>query len=70
MLLLHGLLMQSVPCVTVVDMSSLGIKIRPGLSIFDPVVSGAQKAVLSKELEIGQTFPSGTPKIDDLGKLL
>jgi len=39
-------------------MNSLGIKIRPGLSIFDQVVSGAQKAILSKELEKGQPFPS------------
>lgn len=39
-------------------MRSLEIKIRPGLSIFDQVVSGAQKAILSKELERGQTFPS------------
>ena len=41
-----------------VAMNSFGIKIRPGLSIFDQVVSGAQKAILSKELEKGQTFPS------------
>lgn len=40
------------------NMNSLGIKIRPGLSIFDQVVSGAQKAILGKELEKGQTFPS------------
>jgi DNA-binding transcriptional regulator YhcF (GntR family) len=39
-------------------MSSLGIKIRPGSPIFDQVVSGAQRAILSRELEKGQSFPS------------
>lgn len=47
-------------------MKSFGIKIRPGLSIFDQVVSGAQKAILSKELEKGQAFPSVRSLASDL----
>ncbi len=47
-----------VTCVTVQAMSLLGLKIRPGISIFDQLVTAAQKAILSGELEKGQTFPS------------
>ena len=39
-------------------MPLLGITLRPGLSIFDQLVSAAQKSILSGELEKGQTFPS------------
>jgi GntR family transcriptional regulator len=39
-------------------MSMLKLKIQPGSSIFDQLVSAAQKAILSRELENGQTFPS------------
>ncbi len=39
-------------------MTPLGLKLRPGESIFDQLVSAAQKAILSGELTEGQAFPS------------
>jgi GntR family transcriptional regulator len=39
-------------------MTPLGLKLRPGDSIFDQLVSAAQKAILSGELTEGQAFPS------------
>jgi len=39
-------------------MTPLGLKLRPGESIFDQLVSAAQKAILSRELTEGQDFPS------------
>jgi GntR family transcriptional regulator len=39
-------------------MASFGLTLRPGQSIFDQLVSAAQKAILSGELTEGQTFPS------------
>jgi GntR family transcriptional regulator len=39
-------------------MTLLGLKLRPGESIFDQLVSAAQKAILSGELTEGQAFPS------------
>jgi GntR family transcriptional regulator len=39
-------------------MTHLGLKLRPGESIFDQLVSAAQKAILSGELTEGQAFPS------------
>ena len=51
--LTHG-----VTCVTVTHMTPLGLKLRPGESIFDQLVSAAQKAILGGELTEGQTFPS------------
>jgi DNA-binding transcriptional regulator YhcF (GntR family) len=39
-------------------MTPLGLKLRPGESIFDQLVSAAQRAILSEELSEGQAFPS------------
>jgi DNA-binding transcriptional regulator YhcF (GntR family) len=39
-------------------MTPLGLKLRPGESIFDQLVSAAQKAILIGELTEGQAFPS------------
>ena len=39
-------------------MASFGLTLRPGQSIFDQLVSAAQKAMLSGELSEGQAFPS------------
>jgi GntR family transcriptional regulator len=39
-------------------MTLFGLKLRPGESIFDQLVSAAQKAILSGELTEGQAFPS------------
>lgn len=39
-------------------MTSFGLALRPGQSIFDQLVSAAQKAILSGELSEGQAFPS------------
>src|SRR5579863_8570111 len=39
-------------------MSCFGLTLRPGQSIFDQLVSAAQKAILSGELTAGQAFPS------------
>lgn len=39
-------------------MTPLGLKLRPGESIFDQLVSAAQRAILSEELSEGQDFPS------------
>jgi GntR family transcriptional regulator len=39
-------------------MPSFGLTLRPGQSIFDQLVSAAQKAILSGELVEGQAFPS------------
>lgn len=39
-------------------MVSFGLTLRPGQSIFDQLVSAAQKAMLSGELTEGQAFPS------------
>ncbi len=39
-------------------MTPLGLKLRPGESIFDQLVSAAQKTILSGELTEGQAFPS------------
>ena len=39
-------------------MTLLGLVLRPGQSIFDQLVSAAQKAILSGELTEGQAFPS------------
>ncbi len=39
-------------------MTPLGLKFRAGESIFDQLVSAAQKAILSGELTEGQAFPS------------
>lgn len=39
-------------------MTFFGFALRPGQSIFDQLVSAAQKAVLSGELERGHPFPS------------
>lgn len=39
-------------------MTLLGLNLRPGQSIFDQLVSAAQKAILSGELTEGQPFPS------------
>lgn len=39
-------------------MASFGLTLRPGQSIFDQLVSAAQKAMLSGELTEGQAFPS------------
>jgi GntR family transcriptional regulator len=39
-------------------MACFGLTLRPGQSIFDQLVSAAQKAILSGELTAGQTFPS------------
>jgi len=39
-------------------MSLFGLKIQPGVSIFDQLVTAAEKAILSGHLEKGQTFPS------------
>ncbi len=39
-------------------MTPLGLKLRPGESIFDQLVSAAQKAILSGEFTEGQAFPS------------
>lgn len=39
-------------------MASFGLTPRPGQSIFDQLVSAAQKAILSGELTEGQAFPS------------
>lgn len=39
-------------------MPHFGLTLRPGQSIFDQLVSAAQKAVLSGELTAGQAFPS------------
>jgi GntR family transcriptional regulator len=39
-------------------MPYFGLTLRPGQSIFDQLVSAAQKAVLSGELTAGQAFPS------------
>ncbi len=37
-------------------MTPLGLKLRPGESIFDQLVSAAQKAILSRELTEGQDY--------------
>jgi GntR family transcriptional regulator len=47
-----------VTCVSVTHMTPLGLKLRPGESIFDQLVSAAQRAILSEELSEGQAFPS------------
>lgn len=47
-----------VTCVSVTRMTPLGLKLRPGESIFDQLVSSAQRAILSEELSEGQAFPS------------
>lgn len=39
-------------------MSPFGLKIQLGVSIFDQLVTAAEKAILSGQLEKGQTFPS------------
>jgi GntR family transcriptional regulator len=39
-------------------MTPFGMMLRPGQSIFDQLVSAAQKAILSGELTEGQDFPS------------
>ena len=39
-------------------MATFGLTLRPGQSIFDQLVSAAQKAILSGELTEGQAFPS------------
>lgn len=39
-------------------MPHFGLTLRPGQSIFDQLVSAAQKAILSGELTAGQAFPS------------
>lgn len=39
-------------------MPTFGLTLRPGQSIFDQLVSAAQKAILSGELAEGQGFPS------------
>lgn len=39
-------------------MTPLGLRLRAGESIFDQLVSAAQKAILSGELTEGQSFPS------------
>jgi GntR family transcriptional regulator len=39
-------------------MTPFGLKLRPGESIFDQLVSAAQRAILSEELSEGQGFPS------------
>jgi DNA-binding transcriptional regulator YhcF (GntR family) len=39
-------------------MPCFGLTLRPGQSIFDQLVSAAQKAILSGELTAGQAFPS------------
>jgi GntR family transcriptional regulator len=39
-------------------MTPFGLTLRPGQSIFDQLVSAAQKAILSGELTEGQAFPS------------
>jgi GntR family transcriptional regulator len=39
-------------------MTPLGLKLRPGESIFDQLVSAAQRAILSGELSEGQAFLS------------
>jgi GntR family transcriptional regulator len=39
-------------------MTPLGLKLQPGESIFDQLVSAAQRAILSGELSEGQAFPS------------
>lgn len=44
--------------VSVTHMTPLGLKLRPGESIFDQLVSAAQRAILSEELSEGQAFPS------------
>ncbi len=40
------------------SMTPFGLKLHPGESIFDQLVSAAQKAILSGELAEGQAFPS------------
>src|SRR5258708_37735524 len=40
-------------------MTHFGLVFQPGQSIFDQLVSAAQKAILSGELTEGQAFPSG-----------
>jgi GntR family transcriptional regulator len=45
-------------CHTLFAMTSFGLTLRPGQSIFDQLVSAAQKAILSGELTEGQAFPS------------
>lgn len=39
-------------------MTPLGLKLRPGESIFDQLVSAAQRTILTGELSDGQAFPS------------
>jgi GntR family transcriptional regulator len=39
-------------------MAHFGLVLQPGQSIFDQLVSAAQKAILSGELTEGQAFPS------------
>ena len=39
-------------------MTPFGLVLRPGQSIFDQLVSAAQKAIVSGELTEGQDFPS------------
>lgn len=39
-------------------MPHFGLTLRPGQSIFDQLVSAAQKVILSGELTAGQAFPS------------
>jgi GntR family transcriptional regulator len=39
-------------------MTHFGLVLQPGQSIFDQLVSAAQKAILSGELTEGQAFPS------------
>ena len=47
-----------VTCVIVTRMTPHGLKLRPGESIFDQLVSAAQRAILSEEFSEGQAFPS------------
>jgi GntR family transcriptional regulator len=47
-------------------MAPFGLTLRPGQSIFDQLVSAAQKAILSGELSEGQAFPSVRTLASDL----
>lgn len=41
-----------------IGMTLFSVHLRPGQSIFDQLVSAAQKSILSGEFEKGQAFPS------------
>jgi GntR family transcriptional regulator len=45
-------------CHIITIMAILSISFQPGQSIFDQLVSAAQKAILSGEMSAGQAFPS------------